>query len=209
MKNSGCKDKEFIKCIEHCCDTCELCSKYRKRPLRPVVSFPMADRFNQVVAMDLKEVEHTKTWILHLIDVATRYTAACLSKTKKKELVVRKIFQIWVAYFGSPIKFHSDNGGEFANSCFQEMCEKLGVEVSTTPSEAPFSNGVVERHNAILYETFKKTMDEANCDEDAALAWAVSSKNALQNNNGYSPNQLVLRHKRQLTICLDGYATSF
>ena len=38
--------------------------------------------------MDLKEVEKRKGWILYLIDVATRYTAACLIRRKKKGLVV-------------------------------------------------------------------------------------------------------------------------
>ena len=36
-----------------------------------------------------------------------------------------------------------------------------------------------------------KTMDDAKCDMQTALAWSVSAKNCLQNVNGYSPNQLV------------------
>ena len=36
-----------------------------------------------------------------------------------------------------------------------------------------------------------KTMEDCKCDKDLALAWAVSAKNALQNQGGYSPNQLV------------------
>ena len=78
--------------------------------------------------MDLKEVEKGKVWILHLVDAATRYTAACLIRRKKKNLVMCRIFQIWVACFGEPGKFHSDCGGEFANDAFCEMKEKLGIE---------------------------------------------------------------------------------
>ena len=179
-----------------------------------MVSLPMAEKFNDVVAMDLKKISADNTWglhlneslentwILHLIDVATRYTAACIIRTKQKEVVVSKIFQIWVAYFGCPTKFHSDNGGEFSNSVFTEMTEKLGVEISTTASEAPFSNGVVERHNKILYETFQKTIEEVKCDSDTALSWAVSSKNALSNNCGYCPNQLVFGYNVNLPSVL-------
>ena len=71
------------------------------------------------------------------------------------------------------------------------MNEKLGVEICTTPGEAPFSNGTVERNNKVLYESMMKTMDDCKCDMETALAWAVSAKNALQNQGGYSPNQLV------------------
>ena len=37
IKNSKFKDDEFMKCIDECIDKCELCQKYRKAPLRPVV----------------------------------------------------------------------------------------------------------------------------------------------------------------------------
>ena len=101
--------------IEECCDSCEFCLKYKKPFSRLIVSLPLSDRFNQCVCMDLKEIEKGKLWILHLIDAATRYTAGCLIKTKKKEMVVCCIFKIWIAYFGSPEKFYSDCGGEFCN----------------------------------------------------------------------------------------------
>jgi len=191
LKNGGCKDKEFIQIIERVCDNCGFCIMYRRPKLRPIVALPKADRFNQVVAMDLKEVEKGKVWILHLVDTATRYTSACLINTKRKEVVVTKLFQIWLAYFGSPSKFHNDCGGEFCNEVLREMCEKFDIEAGTTPGESPFSNGIVERNNAILYESMMKTKEDANCSLEMALAWAVSAKNALQNVHGYSPNQLV------------------
>ena len=31
---------------------------------------------------DLKEYVHNESWILHLIDAATRYSAACMINTK-------------------------------------------------------------------------------------------------------------------------------
>ena len=191
LRDSGCEDKEFLQSVKECCRSCQICQKFRRAPLKPIVCFPLSDRFNEVVSMDLKEFEHNKIWILHLIDTATRYTVACLIKSKKKEVVVSKIFQVWIAYFGAPRKFMFDNGGEFGNCVMNEMNEKLGIETVTTAAEAPFSNGVVERHNAILYEAMMKTLQDAKCDPEMALAWAVSAKNALQNKGGYSPNQLV------------------
>ena len=191
LKDSGCENTEFLQILAECCQQCDICHKYKKTPLRPIVGFSLGKQFNDTVCMDLKEFEHLKIWILHLIDASSRYTAACLINTKKKEVVVAAIFRIWIMYFGCPRRFMSDNGGEFANDVFIEMNEKLGVETITTAAESPFSNGTVERHNGILYETMKKTIDETSCSPDLALAWAVSAKNALQNAGGYSPNQLV------------------
>ena len=191
LKDGGCTDKEFIKAVETCCDNCAFCQKYRHAKPRPIVALPKTTAFNQTVMMDLKEVEKGKLWILHMVDSATRYTTATLITSKSKEVIVKKIFQIWLAYFGAPLKFHSDCGGEFSNEVFKEMNELFGIETSTTPGESPFSNGIVERGNAMLFETMMKTKDDAKCPLETALAWAVCAKNSLQNVFGYSPNQLV------------------
>ena len=191
LKNAGCVDKEFGKEINNVCENCDFCRKYKRPYSKPVVGFPVAEEFNQIVCIDLKEVRKGALWIVHMIDAATRYTAASLIQSKNKDLVVSHIFQIWIAYFGAPKKFHSDCGGEFCNDVFREMNEKLGIETSTTPVESPFSNGIVERHNKVLYESMMKTMEEMKCDMEIALAWSVSAKNCLQNVSGYSPNQLL------------------
>ena len=62
-----------------------------------------------------------------MIDAGKRYTAYCWIRRKKKELVVCHIFQIRVAYFRAPGKFHNDCGREFANHALGEMNEKKKV----------------------------------------------------------------------------------
>ena len=141
-----------------------------------MVGFRLADKFNGVICMDLKEYIHNKIWILHIIDAATRYSAACLINTKDKNVVVSRIFQIWVGCFGAPKKIHTDNGGEFVNQVLEEMNEKLGIVTQTTPAESPFSNGVIERHHVVVYESMVKTMEDTKCDAAMALAWSVSAK---------------------------------
>ena len=202
-KSSGIKDKEFFRCISKVCNECEACEKYRKAPLKPAVSLPLADTFNKVVCLDLKEFKHNKVWILHLIDAATRYSAARLITTKDKDVVMNEIFNMWIGYFGKPKKFMSDNGGEFNNKVYSEAAEKLGVEITMPPAHSPFSNGIVERHNKILYETMMKTMEDTKCKPSLALSWACSAKNALQNQDGFSPNILVFGRNVNVPSVLD------
>ena len=172
-------DNDFLKKIEECVDSCDLCIKYRSPKFPPIVGMPLADKFNQVVCMDLKEHKHNESWILHMIDSATRYSVACLIKTKHQDEIVRNIYLMWIAYFGAPRKFLSDNGGEFSNDKYREMNEKLNIETATTAGESPFSNGIVERHNKILAEAFSKTLSDVKCEPKVALAWAVCAKNTL------------------------------
>ena len=112
VKNSNYNDKEFQTCIEDCCNNCEICLKKKSQSLRPVVGLPLGTDFNQVVCMDLKEVEHNKTWFLHFIDSVTRYSQACLVHKKHQDQIIRQIYWTWISYFGCSKTFLSDSGGE-------------------------------------------------------------------------------------------------
>ena len=87
----------------------------------------------------------------------------------------------------------SGYGGEFNNDLLRDMSDQLNIFIRTTPGESPWSNGITERHNAILGNMINKLMmDESkNYPIEVIVAWAVSAKNALHNAYGFSPNQLV------------------
>ena len=194
LKEAGCSDKEFYSCVKEVCEKCDLCARLKKPLSKPVVGFRMADEFNKVVFMDLKEFKcqsGKKSWILHMIDSATRYSAATFVASKDKDVVVSKIIMVWLRYFGAPKKLLSDNGGEFANAVLMEMNEKFGIETKTTAGESPWMNGTCERHHLVLFESTLKTMQDCKCSAEMALAWAVCAKNSLYNEHGYCPNQLV------------------
>ena len=80
------------------------------------------------MAMDLQEWSHDKKiWLLHMIDHATRYSISCVITSKKKELIMKNIFQYWIGIFGHPNKILADNGGEFDNAEFQILCENFDI----------------------------------------------------------------------------------
>lgn len=71
------------------------------------------------------------------------------------------------------------------------MAENFNIEVKTTAAYSPWSNGLLERHNQTLTDTLLKLKEDNNCDWEIALSWALMAKNALDNEHGYSPYQLV------------------
>ena len=83
-QSPGFDNNEFLNIVKEQCDLCEVCQKFKRPPSRPIVGLPLADNFNQVVCMDLK------VWILHLIDAAIRYSAACLIRTKHPDDIQMK-----------------------------------------------------------------------------------------------------------------------
>ena len=84
------KDFDDFKMIEECCNSCDIYMEFKHPSLHPIVGLPLASRFNQVVCMDLKEHVHNESWMLHLIDSVTRYTAAYMIKMKNREMIIKK-----------------------------------------------------------------------------------------------------------------------
>ena len=169
---------------------CDICLKYKKPKLRPAVGFSLSKDFH-VVAVDLKQI--VKTCILHLFDQAKRYSAAAMVKSKKKEDIAEAIIKNWIAISGAPQLYCQIMGGEFNHELFREVCEQFNITIKSTVAEAPWFNGIVEQHNAVLEKIIKKLkLDNNNIYSiDDIVLWGISAKNWLQSCYGFSPNQLA------------------
>ena len=96
---------------------------------------------------------------LHLIDLATRYSNAVVIHSKGKEVIVKNIMLHWIAILGAPIRFLSDNGGEFNNYDFQDMSESLNVEIATTGPMELWSIMI----NAVIGNMVDKIIADTDC----------------------------------------------
>ena len=126
-----------------------------------------------------------------IINLATRYCTATRILNKRTLTIINGLFTSWISIFGAPRKLLSDNGCEFNNSEMREMGEAFNVKIMTTAAESPWSNGVCERQNAVIGDSVSKIMSDCHCSVEAALARAVSARNALSNNHGFSHSHLV------------------
>ena len=171
---------------------CQTCLEYAKELPRPSVGLPSANRFQDTAALDLKF--YCNIILLHIIDHATRYSACARIPSKRPDQVVKALFSHWISIFGPPRKVLSDNGGEFINQELIDLCESLNITLKTTGAEAPWSNGLIERHNQVLANMLDRVLNDTTSNFDIALSWCMNAKNALQNVHGFSPYQLVFGH---------------
>ena len=184
--------KEILDHLEKLDKSCEFCLKHKSREIpHRKVALPTATTFNNVVAMDLKKLK-CGVWIVHFIDLVTRFAIASSVRNKSAEEILAKTFQHWIAILGRPDCFITDNGGEFVNNDFNQMCSLMNIKVKTSPSESPWCNGTVERHNGILAQMIEAIMEDTGCSVDVACSWGGNAKNSLNNVYGFSPYQLVI-----------------
>ena len=193
FKDAGINDKETNAIADKLTDNCDTCVKFSKTPSRPIVSMNMAHEVNDIVTLDLKEFVKGKIYFLHMIDLASRFSRSCVIKSKEPNVIVESIITQWIGSgLGAPSKILCDNGGEFANQTFLDMCENMNIEVMHTAAFSPFSNGVCERNHAVVDDMVYRMMaEDKDLKVEVALAWAVNAKNCLQMFGGFSPYQLV------------------
>ena len=88
LKDASIHDKEIYEISTDVSNLCEICRRYKEALSIPVAGLSISDTSNETLAMDLKEwvFASSKTWFLHLVDHATRYSASIVIKSIKKKL---------------------------------------------------------------------------------------------------------------------------
>ena len=183
LKDAGGYTEEHLECVDRVTDNCNVCKRYKKTPARPVVSLSLATEFNEAVAMDLKEWK-PNVYFLHLVDIAKRFSLAAVTKKKTPEVITEKIMTLWTGSgMGPPKQFLADNGDEFANEVFRDMCANLNIEVMNTAAYSPWQNEICEHNHAVVENCVAKVLEDQP-DLNLEIALMVY---------GWSPNQLVFR----------------
>ena len=195
------EDKRLLQEVDSVSSNCNVCKEFRKPSPTPIMGLPHAESFNDTVALDLKF--HEGHIILHVIDHLTRYSSATVCISKEPKTIVKGFIKCWISIFGAPRKVMVDNGGEFANQIFMEMAESFNIRILTTAAYSPWSNGLVERHNATLAEILYKVQADGVSDIETALCWTLQAKNALDNVHGFSPAQLVFGQNPSIPTTLN------
>ena len=67
---------------------CEKCDRYNRARLRSKASLPLARRFNELIAMELKVVKNGSLYFIHIIDLFTRFSRAQAVHRKTLETTV-------------------------------------------------------------------------------------------------------------------------
>ncbi|XP_077971779.1 uncharacterized protein LOC144425883 [Styela clava] len=190
LGNANITNNKLSDIVQDVVKKCETCSVLKKSPPRPAVGLPRASRFIESVAIDLHQLE-SNLWYMHMVDEFTRFSNAVIVRSKSSSIIANKFLLRWISIFGSPQKVFTDNGREFNNHEFLDMCDNFNIIVNTSPAYSPWSNGVCERHNQVLTNMLHKIRNDVRTDWGVSIAWAVSAKNSLMNNKGFSPAQLV------------------
>lgn len=99
-------------------------------------------------------------FILVIIDQFTKWVEAFPIPSEDSETTAKRLVFDFISRFGFPSEVHTDQGQNFQNNLFREVCRLLGIAQSRTTPYHPSSNGQVERFNRTLLQTIRCYMEE-------------------------------------------------
>jgi len=112
-----------------------------------------------------------------MVDAFSKWTEVRPLRNKSMDEVTNKIIQGWIARYGPPRQFHSDNGTEFTNKILKAITGRLGITHSFSTPLHPQSNGQVERVNKDIINYLTKYFHGNNEWESqiSLFSWAHNS----------------------------------
>ena len=134
------------------CDTC--LAKIQQVDLKSGQHKPRKHGFpGEVLYIDLvgplPETEKGDRYIATMQDGFSRYCAACTIPNKEASTVANALLDTWVTKYGCPVRIHSDQGKEFHNKIWHQLCDRLQISKTVTPAYNPNSN-LIERFHRTL-----------------------------------------------------------
>ena len=94
--------KKVVSELERIEKSCEICGDRVRRDAKPKHTLPLAEKLNDVLAVDLTDWSDGKETykVLHMIDLATRYSCAAFVKNKVSSNIVNCFVRCWISYSG-------------------------------------------------------------------------------------------------------------
>ena len=177
--------------IEHIRKFCHHCQIHGKSPGR--FKFTLRDdiHFNHTIIIDIMYIDNKP--VLHAVDEATRFTAACWLPDLTAKTVWDTFRMMWIdTYVGPPDFIMTDAGKNFTSKEFSQLAGNVGTNVKTVPVEAHWSIGIVERYHGILRRIYFIIREELpSLANTRMLQMAVKAINDTAGPDGLVPTLLV------------------
>ena len=161
---------------------------------------------NQRIYVDLigplPTTEKMERYILSVEDGFTRHGSAYTLPNKQASTVARVLIDEYCSDYGFPESIHSDNGKEFVNEIWEQLCDRLNIKKTTTPSYNPQSN-IVERWHRTINMMMKTFMDRDDREWSKYLPAMVMAYNTKVNSStGVTPYFATFGREARLPVDL-------
>ena len=164
--------KQVNKWAQEClaCQTSKIQSHVRS----PVIKIPVpAKKFSHIHVDLVGPLPPSEgfTHLLTIIDRTTRWPEAIPMVQTSTTGCAIALIRHWIARFGVPLDMTSDRGPQFTSALWNEVANKLGIQVHRTTAYHPQSNGLLERFHRTLKAALKARLQGPRWTDE--LPWVL------------------------------------
>lgn len=137
--------KEALEIVKQC-PTCQkfVISKRGYNPLKPLYCYTPGWHYQMDLCGPFPCTSNNNTYILVLLDVATRFVVLRPITDKAAKTVARELISIF-SLVGYPRILNSDRGTEFKNAIMDDLCEAMKIDKRLSTAYYSQGNGGAER----------------------------------------------------------------
>ena len=167
---------------------------------RPRKSGFPGERLNVDLVGPLPQTPQGNRYILTIEDSFSRFCQAVPIPNKESKTVADALIDRHVCCFGCPLEILSDQGGEFVNKTWKELCRRLEIRKKETPPYNPNSNPV-ERFHRTLNTIFRTFLDRDDPGWERVLPMATLAYNSkCHSSTGQTPFLVWMGREARLPI---------
>ena len=186
---------ELRKLCQNAVTRCKTCRQFMSPGHRPKSGGIWANLPGDIVAADtfFFTYKKKKYAIMHLVDLFSGYSVVhlCAKDVPHPEDVLAALGKYIERFGRAPVVFFTDQGGEFTDHTLAAYLNKNSSVHYFSPPQAPYTNGVNERHNGILKVWLSRIGTGSDAPMELLLQESVAVKNMTTKRHGFSASFLA------------------
>jgi transposase InsO family protein len=142
------------------------------------MGYPM-DRIATDILGEFPLTDTGNRYILVVSDCFSKWTEAFPMPNMEAQTVAKLIVEEVICRFGVPASIHFDQGRQYENLLFSDVCKHLQIRKTRTTTYHPQSDGMVERFNKTLVTMMSSYVDENYRDWDESITFVMMAYRSL------------------------------
>lgn len=184
------------------CEKCKI-NKVNRHTKEPVIVTSTPFKPFETISIDTAGpfgiTNNRNRYILTIQCNLTKYIVLAPVPTKEASVMARALVENFILIYGNFLQLNSDQGTEFNNDVFEQICKLLEIKQTFATAYHPQTIGALERNHRCLNEYLRSFTNTHNSDWDDWTKFFAFSYNTTPNiEHGYTPYELVFGRKATL-----------
>jgi len=175
----------------HNCHQCALVNLPHNTKPAPLLPRKYPEHFSDTIAADLLGPLPQSTagnkYLLVVTDAYSKWVELIPLKNKTAEHTAIRLYECWIAVHGCFNTLITDQGFEFNNKVMRALQERFGFKHILTSVAHPQGNGLVENHNRMILNYFRKHLHGTNFWEELLPSVKLSYNTSIHSSTHHTP----------------------